>query len=135
MKIKIDYLHKGMKPLEYKHCYDAGADVYMYEDVVLKPGTNTIPLGFSMCLPPGYAGYMCLRSSIMGNGVVCNMAPVDSDYKGEWHLVVYNSTKEDIVIPKNNRICQVVIMPILQAEFVSELPERRGFNGLGSSGK
>lgn len=135
MKIKVEYLYDNMKPLQYAHCYDAGADVHMFVDTVIMPGMNKIPLGFKMCLPPGYAGYMCLRSSIMGNGVICNMAPVDADYKGEWHLIVNNTTGKEICINKGERICQVVIMPVLQAEFVSDLPVRRGSNGVGSSGK
>lgn len=136
MKVKIQYLHEGMERLKRAHTYDAGADVYMYKDTVVKHGKNIIPLGFKIIIPPGYAGYLSPRSSVMGDGVIYNMTPIDADYSGEWHMIVYN-TGEDFLIHKNERLCQVVIMPVFIPEFVERESEivRRGSNGLGSTGK
>lgn len=136
MKIRVRYLHEGMTRLKRAHAYDAGADVSMYQDTMVHHGKNVIPLGFELIIPPGYAGYLSPRSSVMGDGVIYNMTPIDSDYSGEWHMIVYN-TGDDFLIKKNERLCQVVIMPVLIPEFVerdSEIP-RRGSNGLGSTGK
>lgn len=133
MKLKIEYLHEGMKPITRKHCYDAGADVPIYKTTTVKHGKNMIPLGFKLVIPPGYAGFLCLRSSVMGDGVTCNMVPFDTDFAGEWNLIIYNPG-EDFVLEKDTRFCQIVILPILDCEFVEELPVRRGENGVGSTG-
>lgn len=134
MKLLVEYLHKDMKPLSYAHDYDAGADVSIYEDIVIKHGKNIIPLGFKLIIPPGYAGFLYPRSSVMGSDIRYDSAPIDPDYSGEWNLVVYNSG-EDFLIKKDSRICQVVIHPVLHAEFVESLDNRRSNNGLGSTGK
>lgn len=133
MKIKVEYLYNNMTPLKYSHDYDAGADVTLPSDVVLVHGKNVIPLGFKAIIPPGYAGYLCPRSSVMGDGIIYNMTPIDSDYEGEWHMIVYNPGEKKF-IEKGSRICQVVIMPVLRAEFVEALNNRRSVNGIGSTG-
>jgi len=134
LKIQIEYLHENMSPLTRKHTYDAGADVPMWKDTIIKHGKNIIPLGFKCIIPPGYAGYLSPRSSVMGKGIAYNMVPFDTDYSGEWNLVLYNPG-EDFVINKGERLCQLIIMPVLIADFVTDLGIRRGENGLGSTGK
>lgn len=134
MRLKIEYLHDGMDPLVRSHAYDAGADVPMFEDTVVHTGKNIIPLGFKLIIPPGYAGYLCPRSSVMGDGIAYNMVPFDTDYSGEWNMIVYNPG-EEFVIHKGERLCQVVIMPVLVADFVEDVGKRRADNGIGSTGK
>lgn len=136
MIIEIEYLHEGMSPLKRSHCYDAGADVPMYKDITVKKGKNVIPLGFKVTIPPGYAGYLSPRSSVMGDGTTYNMVPIDTDYSGEVNLVCYNPVG-DFVVKKNERLCQLIIMPVLVADFreKKDIPERRGSGGLGSTGK
>lgn len=134
MKMQIEYLYDDMKPLNYAHDYDAGADVSMFKDVVIEHGKNIIPLGFKLIIPPGFQGNLCLRSSSMGNGCICNNVPFDADFSGEWNLIIYNC-EDEFVVKKGERICQVVITPIIQAQFVTELSHRRGSNGVGSTGK
>lgn len=135
MKLKVEYLYEDMKPLNRKHTYDAGADCHMPYDVVIKPGKNIIPLGFKLVIPPGFAGFLSLRSSWMGSGIVCNYVPFDTGFSGEWNLIVYNTTNEDIKISKNERICQLIIQPIIDADFVDDLGLLRESNGVGSTGK
>lgn len=135
MKLKVEYLYKNMKPLNRTHTYDAGADCHMPYDVVIKPGENIIPLGFKCVIPPGFAGFLSLRSSWMGSGLICNYVPFDSGFSGEWNLIVYNSTNNDIIIAKDQRICQLIIQPIIDVDFVDDLGILRGNNGKGSSGK
>lgn len=134
MKLKIEYLHEGMSPLYRAHSYDAGADVPMYQDTIIKHGKNIIPLGFKLVIPIGYAGYLCPRSSVMGDGIGYNMVPFDSDFSNEWNMIIYNPG-EEFVIKKNERLCQVVIMPVLVVDFVEDDSPRRGNNGIGSTGK
>jgi dUTP pyrophosphatase len=135
MKAVVEYLHEGMVPLKYARDNDAGADVSLWQDVVIKPGRNIIKLGFKLVIPEGFAGYLCLRSSVMGEGITCLMVPFDADYSAEWNLVVYNNTDTDRLVKKGERICQVVVMPIVQLDFIDEFKNRRGANGLGSTGK
>jgi len=135
MKLKVEYLYENMKPLSRAHTYDAGADCHMPYDVTIKPGKNFIPLGFKLVIPPGFAGFLSLRSSWMGSGIICNYVPFDTGFSGEWSLIVYNTTDEEITIKKDERICQLIIQPIIDADFVTDLGPLRGDNGRGSSGK
>ena len=134
MKLQIEYLHKDMDPLYRAHDYDAGADVPMWQDTIIYHGKNIIPLGFKLVIPPGYAGYLCARSSVMGKGIPYNMVPFDTDFSGEWRLIIYNPG-DKFIIHKGERLCQLVIMPVLVPEFVTEPLNRRGSEGLGSTGK
>lgn len=134
MKIKVEYIHEGMKPLRYQHAYDAGADYYMYKDILIEHGKNIIPLGFKMILPPGLAGYIYPRSSVMGDSIIHNTAPVDPDYSGEWHLII-NNLGDPFVVKKDARICQIVVQPYIQMEFLDDICDRRDSEGIGSTGK
>ena len=121
--------------ISYSHDNDCGADIVLQEDVKIYPGSNKIPLGFTMKLPAGVAGFIFPRSSIMGLGLQFNLAPIDPDYSGIWHMIVYNTTSSIIHFKKGTRICQIVLMPYIQAQFVSSLDNIRSENGLGSSGR
>lgn len=135
MKIKIiDYGYES-KPFR-AHENDAGADVYLKEDVVL-PGNTTvkIPLGFGLQLPDGYAGYIYPRSGLASKGIVCELPPIDSGYTGEIHAIVTNNTEVRVKLLKGERIGQLVIMPIIIADFITEDIKERGANGFGSTGQ
>lgn len=135
MKIKIiDYGYES-KPFR-AHENDAGADVYLKEDVVL-PGNTTvkIPLGFGLQLPDGYAAYIYPRSGLASKGIVCELPPIDSGYTGEIHAIVTNNTEVRVKLLKGERIGQLVIMPIIIADFITEDIKERGANGFGSTGQ
>ena len=96
MKIRIiDFgLPENHRPLR-SHANDAGADVYMPFDCTLEPGgIAKIPLGFGLEVPDGYAAYVFPRSSLAAKGVVCELPPVDSGYRGEIHAIVSNVGNE-----------------------------------------
>ena len=96
MKIKlIDFgLEKDHYPFR-PHENDAGADVYMPYDCTLKPGEIArIPLGFGLMIPDGYAGYVFPRSSMAAKGLVCELPPIDSGYRGEIHAIISNVSSE-----------------------------------------
>lgn len=137
MKLQFTPLHEGVKIPKYAHTNDAGADIMMYKDTEIKHGKNIIPLGFKCIVPPGCAAFLTPRSSHMGD-IVSNFVPIDPDYKGEWHLIVYN-LGDDFVIKRDERICQVVVLSgVQQCEFVTAheyVKYQRGENGIGSTGK
>ena len=112
MKIRIiDFgLPENHRPLR-SHANDAGADVYMPFDCTLEPGgIAKIPLGFGLEVPDGYAAYVFPRSSLAAKGVVCELPPVDSGYRGEIHAIVSNVGNEARTLPKDSRIGQLMTM-------------------------
>ena len=94
-------------------------------DCVLKPGeVARIPLGFGLIIPDGFAGYVFPRSSMAAKGLVCELPPIDSGYRGEIHAIISNvSTSSQ------------VITPVVIADFVLDLGEERGTGAFGSTGE
>lgn len=136
MKIKlIDFgLTPGHNPLRV-HENDAGADVYMPYDYMLQPGEIVkVPLGFGLILPDGYAGFVFPRSSMAEKGLTCELPPVDSGYRGEIHAIISNVSNKVQTIQKETRVGQLVITPIIIADFVFDFGKERGTNAFGSSG-
>ena len=137
MKIKlIDFgVPDGHRPYR-AHDNDAGADVYMPYDYTLQPGEIAkVPLGFGIEVPDGYAGYVFPRSSMAVKGLVCELPPVDSSYRGEIHAIISNVSNEVHTIQKDTRIGQLVITPVVIADFVSERDKARGTGAFGSMGE
>jgi len=89
-------------------------------------------------LPPIAAtnsSFSFLKSNI---SVLNTPGTIDSDYRGEIKIILFNHGKEDFVINNNDRIAQMILMPIIKAEFeeVENLPKTlRGSGGFGSTGK
>ena len=118
------------------HDNDAGAEVYMPYECTVKPGEIIkIPLGFGIEVPDGFAGYVFPRSSMAVKGLVCELPPVDSGYRGEIHAIISNVSNKEHTIRKDDRIGQLVIMPVIIADFVSEHGSQRGLGGFGSTGE
>ena len=117
------------------HENDAGADVYIPFDCTLKPGDIIkIPLGFGLEIPDGYAGYVFPRSSMAIKGLICELPPIDSGYRGEIHAIICNVSNQEHILKKNTRIGQLVITPVIIADFVFEHGKQRGKNSFGSTG-
>lgn len=68
-------------------------------------------------------------------GLVCELPPVDSGYRGEIHAIISNVSNKPQELSKGSRVGQLVITPVVIADFVSELGEQRGTGGFGSTGK
>lgn len=136
MKIKIiDFGLPYERPYR-THENDAGADVFMPFKCTVKPGEVVkIPLGFGLEVPDGYAGYVFPRSSMATKGIVCELPPVDSGYRGQIHAIISNVGREVQTLCKDMRIGQLVIMPVIIADFVSEFAAERGMNAFGSTGE
>lgn len=133
MRIKIiDYGYKNLPKRQYDN--DAGVDVFSMLDVVISPHqTQKIPLGFGLELPEGFAAFVGPRSGLSSKGISCEIAPIDSSYRGECHAIVINNTSEPYVVNKNDRIGQLIIIPIIIPTLVTETTSR-GDNGFGSTG-
>ena len=138
MKVKvIDY---GYKKLPFRaHENDAGADVHVCfrdcESITIRPKTTVkIPLGMGLVLPDGYAAFVFPRSGLSSKGITCELPPIDSGYRGEIHAIVTNCSDETFVINNGDRIGQLVITPVIIADFVTDDIKERGDNGFGSTG-
>ena len=133
MKIKlIDF--NGHAPVR-AHDNDAGADVFSPHDQTIYPGqVYKLPLGFGLELPDGYAGYIFPRSSLSSKGIVCELPPIDSGYRGEVHAIISNVSNSSYDIKEGERIGQLVIMPVILPEFTYEKSAGRGAGAFGSTG-
>lgn len=121
-----------------KHYNDAGADVYLREDLTLWPNqTVKTGLGFGVEIPDGYTGFICPRSGMSSQGITCELTPIDSGYRGEIHAVVTNCANKIQSIGKGTRVGQLVVVPCVLADFVWpwELGAERETGAFGSTGK
>lgn len=135
MKIKI--IDFGGRQPERAHYNDAGADVFAKERTVLWPHTiKKIPLGFGIELPDGTAAFVLARSGKSSNeGITTEVVPIDSGYRGEIHAIVYNANDSKCIIEAGDKIAQLVIFPVIIADFTYEDSEKRGDKGFGSTDK
>lgn len=137
MKIKlIDFGVLEKHRPRRMHANDAGADVYMPYDQILNPGEIAkIPLGFGIKVPDGFAGYIFPRTSMAVQGLVCELPPIDSGYNGEIHAIVSNISCNSHKLTEGSRIGQLVILPVVIADFAEDMGSDRGTNGFGSTGQ
>ena len=129
-----------MRPI-YARAGDAGADLRSASDVLLPAGERVVVgTGVRIALPSGFVGLVHPRSGLAANhGVTVLNAPgtVDSGYRGEILVTLYNSSSADFEIKVGDRIAQLVIQEYVEANFieVEELPQSdRGTSGFGSTG-
>lgn len=122
----------------------AGADLYacIPEPITILPGESVfVPTGLAMELPKGYAGLIYARSGLAckrGLAPANKVGVVDSDYRGEFMIVLHNHGSEAQTIEHGERIAQLVITPVFTPGFVetAELSDTdRSAGGFGSTGK
>ncbi|MBN8538395.1 MAG: dUTP diphosphatase [Deltaproteobacteria bacterium] len=145
MKIKVKKLenYKGDLP-SYQSKSSSGFDVraQLSQKVILNPGERAlVPTGLSFELPEGFEIQARPRSGwAIKQGMTLLNTPgtIDADYRGEVKIILINLGKEPIEISDQDRIAQLVLCPVLQAEFdlKESLSEtERGLGGFGSTGR
>ena len=141
-ELKIKKLDEKAIIPTYGTEYSAGADLYalLDEDLEIKPGeTVMICTGLAMAIPTGYAGLIYARSSLgskKGLAPANKVGVIDSDYRGEIKVPLFNQSKETQIITKNERIAQIIFTPYLKVNFqeTDELDDTtRGTAGFGST--
>lgn len=139
MKINIKKLDNCVSIPLYAHSTDAGADVFATETYYLKPHElYAMPLGFCLEIPKDYAGIIVTKSSTFKKGLFSHIPPIDSGYTGECHALLENATDNYIKINRGDKVGQLIIIPIMNAEFeeVKQLKKTvRGLGAFGSTGK
>lgn len=143
-KINVKRLREGAQMPTYGTEYAAGADLYACLDdaVTIEPGeTVAIPTGIAMELPIGTAGLVFARSGLStkrGLAPANKVGVIDSDYRGEIKVMLYNHGKEPRQIAPGERVAQILVVPVFTPGFqeVEALPDTvRGVGGFGSTGK
>ena len=143
MNVQIKRLNETAKIPTRGSSSAAGYDLFANLDSSMEvPPQSTVSIGtgLAISIPEGYFGAVFARSGLAtkqglrpSNCVGC----IDSDYRGEIIVALYNDSNEPRVIQPNDRIAQLVIMPFLAVEFeeTEELDETaRGNQGFGSTG-
>ena len=122
----------------------AGADLYacLDEKITIQPGESVfVPTGLAMEIPKGYAGLIYARSGLAckrGLAPANKVGVIDSDYRGEFIVVLHNHGAAPQEIDHGERIAQLVITPVFTPGFaeVAELTDTtRSAGGFGSTGK
>lgn len=144
MKERICISYVGDRTPHYATEEACGAD--LYADIptsfsLKSKETCMVPTGLKIAIPKGFEAQVRPRSGLAfqhGITVLNSPGTIDSDYRGEIKILLINLGKEDFVIEPGMRIAQLVIAPVVRAEFVkTEILDAtvRNENGFGSTGK
>ena len=129
---------------KYKTEGSSGVDLsaFLNKKVVIKPNSSElIPTGLQVAIPEELEIQIRPRSGLAAKermGVLNSPGTIDSDYRGELKIILFNHGDKDFIINNGDRIAQMVLVPILKMEFeeVDNLPDTvRGQGGFGSTGK
>jgi dUTP pyrophosphatase len=145
LRIGIRYLkhHEGLPPIARQTPGSSGFDLHAAcaDEIRVAPGeTALVPAGFQLSIPEGYEAQvrprsgLALRSRI---GLLNSPGTVDSDYRGEVCVILYNFGDEDFVVRRGDRVAQLVVSRLPRVELVEEdtLDEtERGSGGFGHTG-
>jgi len=139
VKIKVKRVHPGAILPHYAHDGDAGMDLYAVEDVILWPNEPVaVRTGLQIELPKGYVALIWDKSGLALKEGIKTMAGVgDANYRGEYKVVLLNTTNQYYYVDKGDKIAQILIQPVMAAEIeeVNALSETtRGTGGFGSTG-
>ena len=141
--VKVVASHEAMLP-HYASAEAAGADLKAHtsSDITIPPKTiRLIPTGLQFEIPEGFEIQVRPRSGLaLKHGITVLNSPgtIDSDYRGEVGVIIMNHGEDVFNIQRGERIAQMVICPVMKAEWVEvkELPlTSRADGGFGSTGK
>ena len=144
VKVLIKKLDLSVKLPEYKTTGASGLDLmaFIKEPIEIKPKTSSlIPTGLSVAFSEDYEIQIRPRSGLAAkkNITVLNTpGTIDSDYRGEIKVIIYNHGDENFLVNNGDRIAQMILAPVVKMELeeVNNLPESiRGKGGFGSTGE
>ena len=144
VKVLIKKLDLSVKLPSYKTNGASGMDLmaWLKKPINLKPGNSClIPTGLSVAFPKEYEIQIRPRSGLAAKNnisVLNTPGTIDSDYRGEIKIILFNHGNENFIINNKDRVAQMVLTPIIKMELeeTNELPESiRGDGGFGSTGK
>lgn len=144
VKVLVKKLDPNVELPKYKTEGSSGLDLMAFIDNPIKISPNTsalIPTGISVAISNDLEIQIRPRSglAVKSSVTVLNTpGTIDSDYRGEIKIILFNHGKEDFIIKNKDRVAQMIIVPVIKIEFeeVDELPNTiRGSGGFGSTGK
>ena len=144
VKVLIKKLSPEVQLPSYKTSGASGMDLmaFIKSSVTVKPKTSSlVPTGLSIAFSENYEIQIRPRSGLAAKNnisVLNTPGTIDSDYRGEIKVIVYNHGNNDFHINNGDRIAQMILTPVIKMEFeeTNNLPETiRGEGGFGSTGK
>jgi len=144
IKVLVKKLNLKAELPKYKTEGSSGMDLkaLIEKPITVKPQSSAlISTGLSIAIPEDTEVQIRPRSGLASKSnisVLNTPGTIDSDYRGEIKIILFNHGKEEFTVNNNDRIAQMILMPVLKVEFeeVEELPESvRGHGGFGSTGK
>ena len=144
VKVLLKKLDPSVKLPEYKTEGASGMDLiaFINEPITIKSrASSLVPTGLSVAFSKDYEIQIRPRSGLAAKkniSVLNTPGTVDSDYRGEIKVIIYNHGINDFVIKNGDRIAQMILTPVIKIEFEEtlDLPDSvRGTGGFGSTGK
>ena len=144
VKVLFKRLNQKAKLPSYKTSGSSGMDLMacVDEPITIKPNESMlIPTGIAIAIPEDTEVQISPRSGLAAKSsisVLNTPGTIDSDYRGELKIILFNHGKDEFTVNDEDRVAQMVLMPILKVEIeeTNELPETiRGSGGFGSTGK
>ena len=142
-KIQIKKLSSTVSIPKYETPGSSGMDIaaHIENNIIINPGEKfLVSTGFSIAIPKGYEVQIRPRSGLAAKRsitVLNTPGTIDADYRGEIKVILINLGKEKFIVKNGERIAQMVVCPVVQAnlEEVEDLPDtKRGSGGFGSTG-
>ncbi len=143
-KVLVKKLDSKVKLPEYKTSGSSGMDLMAFTDSPIKIAPNSlelVPTGLSIAIPEDLEIQIRPRSGLAAKnsiGVLNTPGTIDSDYRGELKIILFNHGNKDFIVNNNDRVAQMVLTPVVKMELeeVDQLPKTiRGSGGFGSTGK
>ena len=143
IKVLIKKLYPEVQIPAYKTNGASGMDLmaFIKEPIILKPRTSClVPTGIAVAFPEEFEIQIRPRSGLAAKNsisVLNTPGTIDSDYRGEIKIILFNHGNIDFKINNNDRIAQMILTPVIkmQLDEVKDLPETvRGEGGFGSTG-
>ena len=144
VKVLIKKLNASAQLPSYKTDGASGMDLMACTEktIILEPGKSClVPTGLSVAFPKEYEIQIRPRSGLAAKNnisVLNTPGTIDSDYRGEIKIILFNHGNKNFKISNNDRIAQMILTPVVKMDLeeTNELPESmRGEGGFGSTGK
>jgi len=143
-RVLIKKLNPDVELPAYKTSGASGMDLMAFVEGSIKISPNSlhlVPTGLCIAFSEDYEAQIRPRSGLAAkNSITVLNTPgtIDSDYRGEIKIILFNHGKEDFIINNKDRVAQMILTPVIKMEFeeTDNLPDTlRGEGGFGSTGK
>ena len=144
VKVLVKKLSPKVQLPSYKTKGSSGMDLmaFLESSIKIVPNSSALtPTGISVAIPNDVEIQIRPRSGLAAKsniGVLNTPGTIDSDYRGEIKVILFNHGSKEFIVKNKDRIAQMILMPVLKVDFeeVDDLPETvRGLGGFGSTGK